>query len=241
MPTKKDSAPLGTPSACSGLVPVATTSHSPLATSHLAPAPGTDRAGRIGYYHQLSREAGRVSIMAAVAAGIELHRAKLELEHGNFGLWIKRNCEFGQRTAQNYMNLAESVVCGDGLAELLEDPEPPRVEVLEEHVRPIEARTLTQLYFDLGICKPGKVGGARPGAGRPPKGEPNANTELHEALLLANRMVGDLATWAIADDGWGVLPDDVLQQCLATLGDVTKRGRDVLSGRRQASKARGKA
>lgn len=161
MPTTKDNTTNG------ALVPVATTSHSALATSHLAPAPDTDRAGRVAYYHQLSREAGRVSIMAAVAAGVELHRAKLECNTGMFQAWIKRNCEFGYATANRYMNLAESLVCGDGLAELLEDAEPPRVEVLEEYVRPIEARTLTQLYFDLGICKPGKVGGARPGAGRP--------------------------------------------------------------------------
>lgn len=67
------------------------------------------------------------------------------------------------------MTLAESVVCADSMADMLEDPEPPTIDVLEEHIRPIEAKTLTQLYFDLGICRPGKVGGARPGAGRPPQ------------------------------------------------------------------------
>lgn len=203
------------------------------------PAADLTRAGRVDFYHRLSGEAGRISIMAAVAAGIELHRAKAELEHGGFTAWIKRSCTFSQRTANNYMALAESVAHSQ-LPAMIEAPEAPTIDAIEEISEPIEARSLTQLYFDLGICRPGKVGGARPGAGRPPKQEPDANAELHEALLLANRFAADLRTWAIADDGLGHLPDDVLKQWLADIGDVMRRGRQILTGRKTASKARNK-
>jgi hypothetical protein len=199
------------------------------------PAAELDRAGRITYYHTLSREAGRVSIMAAVAAGVELHRAKAEMPHGNFQLWIRRHCSFSYRTARNYMSLAESVAA-EQLAGLVAAAEPPAIEVLEEMAQPIEARTLTQLYFDLGICKQTKVGGKREGAGRPAK-EPDADAALNEALMLANKLVGDLSVWVLGDDGFGALPDDVLQQCVTMLSDITKRGRDILSGRKLAAKA----
>lgn len=211
------------------------TTHCPLPTGITLPAPppDADRAGRVLYYHELSREAGRVSIMAAVAAGIELHRAKAETPR--FQAWIKRNCGFSQRTAYNYMALAESVVA-DALPEMLEAAGPPAIEALEEYTAPVEARTLTQLYFDLGICKPGKVGGSRPGAGRPPK-DTDPNAALNEALMLADKLVGDLSVWVLGDDGFGNLPDDVLQQCVTILSDITKRGRDILSGRKLAANA----
>lgn len=216
------------------------TTHCPLPTGITLPAPppDADRAGRVLYYHELSRDAGRVSIMAAVAAGIELHRAKAEIAHGNFTTWIKRHCDFSQSTAYNYMALAESVVA-DALPEMLEAAEPPAIEALEQYTEPVEAKTLTQLYCDLGICNPGKVGGSRPGAGRPPK-EPDPNAAMNEALILADKLVGDLSVWVLGDDGFGNLPDDVLQQCVTILSDITKRGRDILSGRKLAAKAPGK-
>lgn len=198
-----------------------------------APPPDADRAGRVLYYHELSREAGRISIMAAVAAGIELHRAKAETPR--FLAWIKRNCGFSQRTAYNYMALAEKMVA-EALPDMLEAAEPPAIEALEEYTAPVEAKTLTQLYFDLGICRPGKVGGSRPGAGRPAM-EPDPNATMNEALILVNKLVGDLSVWVLGDDGFGNLPDDVLQQCVTILSDITKRGRDILSGRKLAANA----
>ncbi len=210
-------------------LPAARANLQPATITILAPAPDLDRAGRIGYFHALAHEAGKVSIMAALAAGIELHRAKDDCGHGSFGVWLKRNCDFSQSTAYKYMALAEQLA-GARLAGLIEAAEPPAMEVLAEHAQPVEAKTLTQLYFDFGICRPGKMGGSRPGAGRPPA-DPDPYAKLTEALANANRLIGDLATWAIGDDGLGELPDDVLQACLAQLGDVVKRGREILEGR----------
>jgi hypothetical protein len=43
-----------------------------------APDAALDRAGRVAFYHGLACSAARVSVMAAIAAGVELHRAKAE-------------------------------------------------------------------------------------------------------------------------------------------------------------------
>ncbi len=134
-----------------------------------APAAGLSLPQRIQYYHRLSREAGRVSIMAALAAGVELQRAKEQVEHGMFTNWIKSNCGFTARTAQNYMKLAESLLPEGAVAGLLEEPEEARQELLAQAAGEADARTLTELYAELGIVRPYKsnMGGARPGAGRP--------------------------------------------------------------------------
>ena len=136
------------------------------------PAAELDRAGRITYYHTLSREAGRVSIMAAVAAGVELHRAKAEMPHGNFQLWIKRHCSFSDRTARNYMSLAESwqrSSCGlwrSGAA---------GNRRAGEWRLPIEARTRrTILCLGTASLQGSRRGGR---AGRPPKSRNECGTE----------------------------------------------------------------
>lgn len=162
---------------------------SPPAISLPALSPDLDRAGRIAYFHQLSAEAGRISIMAALAAGIELHRVKSETEHGMFKAWVQRHCKFSHRTATRYMLLAEQVV-PERLTALIDDAAPPTIEVLEECAAPIAAKTLTQLYSEHGICRPGKVGGRREGAGRPPA------TASMSADEIAERAAADAATCA---------------------------------------------
>lgn len=138
------------------------------------PAATLDRAGRINYYHAVSREAGCVSIAAALAAGAELQRAKAEADAGMFGEWIRRNCKFSERTAYHYLALAERLLPGDAMPRLLEMPPERRREALAESASAIDARTLSELYADLGIVRPSakRMGGARPGAGRPPKTDP---------------------------------------------------------------------
>ena len=68
------------------------------------PEPGEalDRAGRVNFFHRLSREAGVVSIRAALAAGLELLAAKEELS-GGFQKWVQTKCSFGVTTAYKYM------------------------------------------------------------------------------------------------------------------------------------------
>ena len=201
------------------------------------PAAAMSRADRIGWYHALATQAAELSIMAALAAGIELHRAKAATEHGMFLGWVRANCAFGHTTANKYMALAEQLL-GEELPHLLAAEGPPALEGLALATKP-EAKSLTQLYHDLGICRPGRVGGRREGAGRPPA-NPDPTAELTEALLLANRFAADLRTWALADDGLGCLPDDALRKWLTEIGDVISRGRQILQGRKAAQKAKAK-
>lgn len=223
------------------------------------PAPAVaDRAGRIAHYHRLSAEAGRVSIMAALAAGLELHAAKAEVEHGMFTAWVKANCPgVTQRTAQRYMQLAEGLLGaalgpegggeagedgGGWLPELLAAPEPELLAALAESAAAADARTLTELYAELGIVRPYKsnIGGARPGAGRPRKdaaaqplsmvADPDANAAECLGYL------GRLYDWAIARDGWGYLSDKDLLTARATLKDIAKRADAIVAARRRATR-----
>lgn len=132
------------------------------------PDAALDRVGRIAFYHGLATSAARVSVMAAIAAGVELHRAKAEAEHGMFLSWVSKNCEFAERTARNYMSLAEGVL-GDRLPALVEaNSRAPAVALIEARASATEARTLTELYAEMGIVRKGAgLGGRRAGAGRP--------------------------------------------------------------------------
>lgn len=132
------------------------------------PDAALDRAGRIAFYHGLATSAARVSVMAAIAAGVELHRAKAEAEHGMFLSWVSKNCEFAERTARNYMSLAEGVL-GDRLPVLVAASGRAMAPALiEKHAAETEARSLTELYADMGIVRrTAGLGGRRAGAGRP--------------------------------------------------------------------------
>jgi hypothetical protein len=203
-------------------------------------APPESLPERISYYHRLSQEAGKISIMAALAAGVELLRAKAEVEHGMFMSWIKNYCpDITQRTANNYMRLAEGVLAEGELPALLEMPEQVRQETLAVTAESIDAKSLTQLYLDLGIVRPSPVsmGGARPGAGRPRKdadAQPVsmvADPDVHAAECLG--YLGRLYAWAIDRDGWGYLSDIDLVTARATLQDIAKRADTIITNRRR--------
>jgi hypothetical protein len=70
----------------------------------------------------------------AIAAGQALIEAKRAVGHGGFLRWVEAHCDFGERTAQNYMRLARNAkrvsdlsvgvrVALDALAEAV-DPKP---------------------------------------------------------------------------------------------------------------------
>lgn len=142
------------------------------AANSLVAMPGVgeefDRAKRANFFHRISREAGLSAIRAAIAAGLELIAAKNE-QAGGFVKWVKAKCDFGLRTAYNYIALAEKTLPESTLPQLLALPEADRETAIEEAATSTDSRTLTDLYTDLGIVKrtPSKMGGARPGAGRP--------------------------------------------------------------------------
>ncbi len=212
------------------------------ATITIPPPPSGNRKDKIAYYHSISQSAGQISIMAAIAAGIELQMAKAEIEHGQFRAWMQENLQFSERTAQRYMALAEIILGDVGMPRLLEMPEEERREKIASASSSVDAKSLTQLYLDLGLVSPPErmMGGARPGAGRPRKDDAlsGAQAELAIAIEQSQSFASQLTAWAIDDDAMGMLPDEVLSAWLRTLDDVLKRGRDILQGRKVSAKAR---
>lgn len=175
------------------------------AANSLVAMPGVgeefDRAKRANFFHRISREAGLSAIRAAIAAGLELIAAKNE-QAGGFQKWVEAKCDFGLRTAYNYIALAEKTLPESTLPQLLALPEADRETAIEEAATSTDSRTLTDLYADLGIVKrtPSKMGGARPGAGRPKKSEQETTdpdlpaqqslTEAGAALAELDRILG---------------------------------------------------
>ncbi|NLA81022.1 MAG: hypothetical protein GX853_09845, partial [Chloroflexi bacterium] len=164
--------------------------------------------------------------------------------------WLAEHCPtINYKTAYGYMVAANGLAREARLAAdvpllslMGEDPIPePRAEKLRARVFSIlEGASLSLLKAAATSSPPPlPTGGPRDGAGRPPK-DTDPNAALNEALILADKLVGDLSVWVLGDDGFGNLPDDVLQQCVTILSDITKRGRDILSGRKLAAKAPGK-
>ena len=134
------------------------------------PDEALDRAGRVNFFHRLSREAGVVSIRAALAAGLELLAAKEELS-GGFQKWVQTKCSFGVTTAYKYMATVQRSLPEAALPKLLAGSDADREAAIERTAAETDSRTLTELYDDLGIVRktPSNLGGARPGAGRKPK------------------------------------------------------------------------
>ncbi len=123
---------------------------------------------RINFFHQASKQLSEYAVRCAVAAGIELQRAKASIEHGEFGKWITKNCNFSERTAQNYMKLAEELL-EDNMPKLLAAESGNYLGEVEKALEkaPVKGRTLAELYADYGVIKSApNIGGARENAGR---------------------------------------------------------------------------
>ena len=209
-----------------------------------------DRAGRANFFHALSREAGVVSIRAALAAGVELLQAKEELS-GGFQEWVKRKCSFGVATAYRYIALVQRSLPEAAVPRLLAGSDADREREIEEVASSTDSRTLTELYDDLGIVRktPSNLGGARPGAGRKPK-RPLTDEEIavQAAALSADPemaakecfdLLDRLVAWANGPAGFAALPDKDLVRAHNILGDLGFRVGTALVDRKHPN--RGKA
>lgn len=209
------------------------------------PEPGEalDRAGRANFFHKLSREAGVVSIRAALAAGVELLQAKEELS-GGFQKWVESKCSFSVKTAYNYINLVQRTLPEQALPGLLAGSDSEREAAVEAAAAGADSRTLTELYDDLGIVRktPSNLGGARPGAGRKPK-HPLTDEEIaaQAAALQADPklaakeledLMAPLVAWANGRAGFGALPDADLSRAAARLADLSRMASEALRERK---------
>lgn len=138
----------------------------------IPPSPKMDAAGRINYYHILSKQAGEVAIKAALAAGLELVKVQLANPGKLFDAWIDANCSFSRRTAFHYMaTLKQTIGASMELGRLVNGSDDDRRSAIDAFAASTDSKSLTELYADLGIVHKTKsnLGGRREGAGRPRK------------------------------------------------------------------------
>lgn len=65
-------------------------------------------AEEINQEHQAFRRAFKATFRSALRAGDLLNEAKAQAGHGNWTAWVEENCEFSDRTARDYMRLANN-------------------------------------------------------------------------------------------------------------------------------------
>lgn len=149
---------------------VAKTSTRKLLVSAEPPSAGADAAARINHWHEIARQSSEMAITAALNAGLELFRAKLD-HPGTFEKWIEANCEFGRHTAYRYLALVQQALSADDLPKLANGSDRQRGAAVRQFAANTDSKTLTDLYCNFGIIKktPSKMGGYREGAGRKKK------------------------------------------------------------------------
>jgi hypothetical protein len=131
------------------------------------PAAGMEAAARINHWHEIAKQSSEMAIAAALNAGLELFKAKIE-HPVNFVQWIESNCDFGKSTAYNYLKLVQQAISADELPKIANGSDKMRQTAIEEYAAETDSKSLTELYCDLGIIKktPSRMGGKRDGAGR---------------------------------------------------------------------------
>ena len=211
----------------------------------IPPGQQMDAAARINYFHTLSKQAGEVAVKAALYAGMELFKAKVE-HPGTFDAWVDQNCAFGRSTAYKYLALlTETVGKGADLVGLAEGTDDARTDAIAEYAGNMESKGLTELYVDLGIVKKSKsnLGGKREGAGRPRK--QSAEELAKQAEAVAKHAVGvetlDLAAKlynaAVLQGGLGELEDDQLKSVCETAEQIASKAGDIIKSRRSKTLA----
>ncbi len=63
---------------------------------------------RINEEHRLACSCAATAMQHAIRCGELLTAKKACVQHGEFGAWIAKNCEFSQATANNYMRAAKN-------------------------------------------------------------------------------------------------------------------------------------
>jgi hypothetical protein len=122
---------------------------------------------RIIAYHENNIRAAQQQFGYQFLAGVELHRVKESLAHGQFLKWREDNLsKIPARTATHYMAFAEVLISkSKAVANLTqkpmqitngEIPERDQKAILEAVFEFADGRSLTDLYRDLGIIRPAK-------------------------------------------------------------------------------------
>lgn len=201
------------------------------------PAAGMEAAARINHWHEVAKQSSEMAIAAALNAGLELFKAKLE-HPVNFVQWIESNCDFGKSTAYNYLKLIQQAISADKLPKIANGSDKMRQAAIEEYAAETDSKSLTELYCDLGIIKktPSKMGGNREGAGRKRKDEAEEIGEaLDEAVnssgLLVAAIKGPVAeVWRLhrEKDVFSRIDDETLGVVAGLLNELCKAATKAL-------------
>jgi hypothetical protein len=122
---------------------------------------------RIAAYHENGWRAAQQQFGYQFLAGLELHRVKESLAHGQFLKWREENLPaIPERTARRYMDFAEVLISKSAtVADLTtrplqltngEIPEKEKKAILEAVFEFADGKSITDLYRDLGVIRPPK-------------------------------------------------------------------------------------
>lgn len=199
-----------------------------------------DQAARINYYHKVSLQGTQLSIQAAVYAGMELFKAKID-HPGIFERWLEENCEFGRTTAYKYLSLVQKVLSSDQLPKLVNGSDEQRREAVEKFAANTDSKTLTELYCDYGLIKKTKsnLGGYREGAGRKrkdvselAKAAQDIANDPELAAADTKQKVSEVYEIAIVRGCFGLLTNKELKEVLQTLKTIVQKGEEIVSSRK---------
>ena len=204
------------------------------------PAAGMEAAPRINHWHEVAKQSSEMAIAAALNAGLELFKAKID-HPGTFEKWLEANCDFGRRTAYNYLKLIQQAISADELPKIANGSDKMRQAAIEEYAAETDSKSLTELYCDLGIIKktPSKMGGKRDGAGRKRKDEAASEAAaLDEAAnspaLLAAAIKEPVATlWQLHQERevFARIDDETLGSVAGMLNELCKAAAKELKRR----------
>lgn len=176
-------------------------------------------------YHEGTKRGAEMTLVNALACGIQLQRAKELLPHGQFMAWRKSlGSSVSPRTLDNYLALVNRLAGQLGskfatVANLLDiAPEnfTPKyaVKIMPTVKKLVEGRTVRELYEGLGIIKP-KQTKARAFQDKvgPSTGDPKADSEAR-AKVWADELLHKLGT---ADTFASHLTDDDLSAIIQSM------------------------
>jgi hypothetical protein len=201
------------------------------------PAEGMEAAARINHWHTIVKQAGEMAIAAALNAGLELFKAKID-HPGTFEKWIEANCDFSRRTAYKYLALVQQALSADELPKIANGSDKMRQTAIEDYASRTNAKSLMDLYCDFGIVKRPDWGGEREGAGRKRKTDADVAAQL-EQIAQSETLNWSAVKTALESlfklqeekDVWTRLTDEHLAAAVKTLTDLQSAAADALKAR----------
>lgn len=163
----------------------------------------TTLAGKIRAAHERVLTSGNEAVAAALEVGRLLTLAKKDVPHGEWGRWVKANCQFGERQVQRYLKLYENRA---KLPNTTSEVAFGSVEAaLKSLPKPKTAPKPDDTSFDVDNLEPAPK--AKPGRGQEvatPNEIKAATTKLGELIRLLDK-IGIL-------DEFGIPIDNILRR-----------------------------